>query len=160
MRPVALALLLALLPGACAEAPPDMVIEVRITGAVTRSGTYAHPHDPQHECTTVRIIPLPDTPPRFLPTIMHVRFNPNGLPPASRFRLQFPVERDAGWPFSADVSLTAGGRVWESGPGSVAEIPPPTDLSEGRFLLRDLRPADGGEERITVEGRWRCANRQ
>lgn len=144
-----------LLVVAC-TAPPEneLAISVRITGALTRQGTYAHATDARHFCRAYQ----PSGP---LPTFWEVSFNDDRSPPEDSFVLRFPVMPNmrSAPPFAV-IRLTAGGRVWrfqrraEEEPRP--EVRPADDLLTGRFRIRDLRPDDGGEERIDVEGGWTC----
>lgn len=144
-----------LLVAACAApAGDELAVSVRITGALTRQGTYAHAADARHLCRSYQ----PSGP---LPTFWEVSFNDDRSPPEDSFTLRFPVMPNmrAAPPFAV-IRLTAGGRVWrfQRAPDEEPrpEVQPADDLLTGRFRIRDLRPDDGGEDRIEVEGSWIC----
>ncbi|WP_198372675.1 hypothetical protein [Roseomonas rosulenta] len=82
------------------------------------------------------------------------------------FRLSFPMEQAEGGPRparAARVQARAGGRAWEGSAVQddfTAEVTPGRGFATGRFVLRGLRPEDGGEGRIDLVGRWSCPERE
>lgn len=162
-----LAGILAAPAGCAATASRELVVNVRITGGLERSGTYAHPAGLGFSCGWLHTLPemVPGQPVQAVPALWEVNFDPGARPPANSFRLSAPERRREdqsralGDPW---LRLTAGGRVWATDPdrGAVAawaEASP--DGLTGRFRAADLRPDDGGPERIAVEGDWRCPAR-
>jgi len=155
-----ISLLAAGLLAGCAAPEPGIAIVVGITGALTRDGTYAHAADDRHGCRELRVYGAPgDGGPLHL-TVWEIRFAPDAVPPEASFLLSFDR---AGRERQMAVAMTAGGRIWQavgSMAGFRAELRPSEDLLTGRFRLDGLAPMDGGPERISVIGAWRCPPEQ
>lgn len=155
-RPSRHAALGLLLLAGCAAPQDRLEVDVEITGAITRRGTYAHAADDRHGCRELRVYGMPGEggPPHG--TIWEIRFAPAAMPPEPGFLLTFDYgmrEREM------LVRMTAGGRLWHAVgtlPDFRADIRPAEDFRSGRFTLHGLRPFEGGPERIAVSGRWRC----
>lgn len=160
-RALPLALVALLLAGA---APDEALsVTVQVSGAVTRSGSYTHAADVGYGCWALRVWVLsrPGAPAEHSPAQWEISFAAGSEPPAASFHLSFPMEGDGSKPpvRAASVRMTAAGRLWEGGAGvdgMTAEIHPDPGHRSGRFLLRGLRVAGGGAERIDVAGTWRC----
>jgi len=160
--PVGWAVLVAFLGGA-GGAQAQLTVDVRITGAITRDGTYTHAPGDDHGCLALRFwfVPRAGAPAEHSPARWQINFAPNSAPPDASFRLEFPMEGPGSTPpvREATVRMTAAGRLWEGGTGMdgvSAEIHPGPDHRSGRFALRGLRVSGGGTERIDVAGSWRC----
>lgn len=156
LRPPVLPTLLLL--GACATPGDQLIVTLRVTGAIERSGTYAHAADSAHGCDSLATDRAPGSVPMMsVPVLREIVFNRWGEPPEVRFVLAYPLGHRPGGASFVWASLTAGGRLWEAPGDAVAELQPEDEEHmAGRFVLRGLRPAGGGDERIDVEGRWRC----
>lgn len=154
----ACALLPLLLGGAAEDA--RLTVEVRVTGAVTRSGTYTHPAEVGYGCWPLRVwvLPTPGGPAVHSPARWEVSFASGNVPPAASFHLSFPMEGEGSTPpvREADIRMTAGGRLWQGQGDLQAEIHPGPGHRTGRFILRNLHVDGGGAERIDVVGTWRC----
>ena len=158
LRRLGLAGLLLLATGAAPA--PNMLVLVRVTGAVQRSGGYQHEADNTHRCVPpLEVPPLPTPGSRFLNTPFTVDFDSDARPPGNSFRLELPfVSPGDSTQVSPDfhVAMTAGGRFWQgnnsTGTGTFTTA---QNGRTGSFRITGLHTADSPDT-IAVEGTWSC----
>jgi len=156
------ALLALCLPAASASAADDLLIQVTVTGAVSRVGVYRHEADAAHRCVpALEVPPGPMPGSQFVNLPFTVDFDSAARPPANSFRLEIPFVSPAAGPQRGStfrVAMTAGGRFWEgdntSGSGFVETE---NRGMAGKFRIDGLHRS-GSVETISVEGSWGCSH--
>jgi hypothetical protein len=146
------------MPVGAATAAETMLVLVKVTGAVQRSGGYQHEADAAHRCQpALEIPPGPQPGSQFANTPFVVNFDSDARPPENSFRLELPyVGQGLVSGVSYRVAMTAGQHFWEgdntTGTGTFS-----TDAvgMTGSFKITGLHTA-GSMDTIAVEGTWTC----
>jgi hypothetical protein len=148
------------MPAGAATAPETMLVLVKVTGAVQRTGGYQHEGDAAHKCQpALEVPPGPQPGSQFLNTPFVVNFDSDARPPGNSFRLELPYVGPGLGPASGvsyRIAMTAGQRFWQgdntTGAGTFS-----TDNvgTTGSFKITGLHSA-GSTDTINVEGTWSC----